>query len=230
MQKKHILLAVDDFGISPQANRRILELVRTGIIDRVAVMSQGLLPNIAVQQLLAAPIALDIHLEINNPFRSERKLKDGTFNRSFLFFLGYFLGKTSVKQVTEQWETQIQKFYSIFGRYPDGLNSHEHIHFFPPYFAAILQLATKYNISYIRLGTQSHKEKPLVNRILNRLRAKNLPAFTQSGQNTSDFLISFDWLNSWVDLKNYPEKSQIELIFHPEREEEMTFLQTLKNL
>ncbi|MEI8103856.1 MAG: ChbG/HpnK family deacetylase [Candidatus Moraniibacteriota bacterium] len=230
MQKKHLFVALDDFGISPQANRHILELVRAGIINRVAVMPQGLLPEVAIQQLLIAPVALDIHLEINNPFRSERKLKDGTLNRVFLFFLGYFSGKTSVKQVTQQWEAQIQKFYALFGRYPDGLNSHEHTHFFPPYFAVMIQLATKYNISYIRLGTQSHQEKPLVNRILNWLRTKNLPALAQSGRNTSDFLISFDWLSSWDGLNDYPEESQIEFIFHPEREDEMAFLQTFKNL
>jgi len=230
MQKEHLLITLDDFGISDQANRHILELVRAGIIDRVAVMSQGLLPEAAIQKLLIAPVALDIHLEINNPFRSKRKLKDGTFNRVFLFFLAYFSGKNSVKQVTQQWEIQIQKFYSLFGRYPDGLNSHEHTHFFPPYFAALLQLATKYNISYIRIGTQSHREKPLVSRILNWLRTKNLPAFTQSGRKTSDFLISFDWLKSWSDLSKYPEESQIEIVFHPERDEEMAFLQTLKNL
>lgn len=230
MQKKQLLITLDDFGISAQANHRILELAQTGIINRVAVMSQGLLPETAIQQLLTAPVALDIHLETNNPFRSERKLKDGTFNRVFLFFLAYFSGKNSVKQVAQQWEVQIQKFYSLFGRYPDGLNSHEHVHFFPPYFTVLLQLATKYDIPYIRLGTQSHQEKPLVNRILNWLRTRDLPKFTQSGRSTSDFLVSFDWLDSWDNLNNYPEESRIELVFHPERDEEMAFLQTLKNL
>ena len=220
-----VRVAVDDFGISEKANRHIIALLSVGTIDRVAVMTEGALTESDIQTLLNSGVALDIHLEIRNPFRSHRKLKDGIFNRLFSFCIGYFSGKTGVSSVEKQWNYQIQRFQKLFGRLPDGLNSHEHTHFFPPYCRILLKLARHYHIPYVRLGTKSSRETAPVSKILNWLRRKNIIAFQQSGLTTSDFMVSFDWLANSRDILTYPQTHTIELVFHPERDEEMKLLQ-----
>jgi predicted glycoside hydrolase/deacetylase ChbG (UPF0249 family) len=222
-----IRVAVDDFGISEKANHHIITLVKAGVIDRVAVMTEGTLSKSDVQTLLHSGVALDIHLEIHNPFRSRRKLKDGILNRLSAFFLGYCSGKTSVAAVAKQWDAQIRQFQNLFGRSPDGLNSHEHTHFFPPYFKLLLRLAQQHNISYVRIGTESVPESAPVSRILNWLRRRNQKSLRESERTTSDLLVSFDWLTENRDILAYPQEKNIELIFHPERDEEMKLLEKL---
>jgi predicted glycoside hydrolase/deacetylase ChbG (UPF0249 family) len=223
LQRENIIIAADDFGISSKANRNILKLIRARKIDRVSVMVCGEISPLEISELKKSKVKLDIHLESVELKPEKRKLKDGIVRRSSNFLFKYLSGKISAPAVEISWEKQIRKFKEIFGKFPDGINSHQHIHFWPAYFKIILKLVQKFEIPYARFGKFGlAKSKNNIYRILNQLHKKDnrISAVFDS----SDFLVSLDWIkNIEIFLKNLPQ-GETEVVCHPEREEEFEII------
>lgn len=225
MREKNMIFTADDFGISQKADERILKLAEAGVLDRVAVMTRGAATASSLERLAKSGVKIDLHAEIRDDIDPNRTLKAGAAGRILIFVKNFLFGENRVSRVAERWDAQIRDFQSIFGRYPDGLNSHEHTHFFPPYFRALLSLAKKYDIPFVRFGKKSFPGNTSVSRILNMLRVADRQEFSRSGLASSDIMISFDWIGSLEPLEKYPESTTIEILFHPERDEEMEFLE-----
>lgn len=223
--REKLIIAADDFGISELANRNILELAEAGKLDRVAVMSNGRLGQSEAEKIKSCGASLDLHLDCEKEVKKERRMKEGVLARSIFFFLKYFFGRISAPVMELEWEKQIEKFHSLFGQYPDGLNSHQYIHFLPAYFKIILKLAKKYGISYLRFGKISlRKNNSNVYRILNQLHKKDAESFAASSLDSSDHLVSLDWIKDWDKfLENLPE-GKTEIVCHPERKEELEII------
>jgi len=227
IKQNNLIFSLDDFGISRKANERILQLLETGKIDRVSVMPHGVMNEDEVKRILASKTKLDVHVDLRNDIDPKRKLKDGVAKRLVLFSLDYFSGKKSDVVIEKQWEEQIKSFQKIFNRNPDGINSHQHIHFFPPYFKIALFLSEKYGINYIRFGDKSYRKNSLVCLIIDWFRKKNLESFLASNLFSSQMVVSFDWIDNFDALNEYSMHNEIEVVFHPERDEEMIFLKSV---
>lgn len=222
-----IILSADDFGAGSVANKNILELASSAKIDRVAIMTSGNISQTEIKKILSLEIKLDIHLDMQDKINKKRKLKDGVTWRIIFFIVDFLTGKISSQRIRLLWEKQIADFKLLFGRYPDGLNSHQHIHFFPPYFKIALELSQKYNIPFIRFGYKPSNKSNLIAFILNFLKRfdrgylRNIPA------SSTDFMLSADWIENF-DFKKYIDKinstKSVEIIFHPERKEEFYYL------
>lgn len=230
---KKLILSADDFGISQTANANILKLAESGKLDRVEIMvSKNISPE-HVSRLINSGIKLDIHFHLakekldywqNNP----RTIEKGAIKRILFFLFSFLFGDTRPKIVETEWEKQIVDFKNLFGKLPDGASSHEHIHFFPPYFKKLVKLSKKYNFPYIRFGEKPFKDESNVCTILNFLRRMNLSTFNKTGLSTSDYMISFDW-NYSIDesIKKTAPDSKLEIIFHPELKDEYSALEKL---
>lgn len=225
-KKRFMIFTADDFGISPQADERILKLAEAGVLDRVAVMTRGTATKESFDRLAKSGVKLDLHAELREDIDPHRTLKAGVFGRATLFVMSIFFGENRVALVEKRWESQIRDFSILFGRYPDGLNSHEHTHFFPPYFGISVRLAKRYNIPFLRFGREYSSQLTLVSCILNVLRCVNKRTFFRSGLDSSDRMISFDWIGTLDRFKDDSEGKTVEILFHPERDEEMEFLET----
>lgn len=219
--RKKIIVAADDFGISEMANDRILELAKAGKIDRVAVMADGMLSQEEINDLLHLGIKLDIHLNITEKFKTNRKLKEGIIKRSVMFLTRYVGREISASKVKKEWEGQILKFKEMIGKYPDGINSHQHVHYYPSYFKATSELAKKYSCSYIRCGKKGFLGKMNgVKQILSAFRRIDTKYLKKNNIDSSDYLVSFDWIKDFAKFSdNFPEGT-VEITFHPERKEE----------
>jgi len=241
----NLIISADDFGVSAVANRNILALAQEGKIDRTGVMMGGQISRAEAESLLASGIKIDIHLHLLEKDFFEKREKEasrGAIRRIILFLIDVTSGRYSAGKVKLIWKKQIEDFQTTFGRYPDGLNSHEHMHFFPPFFRVALALREKFSISFMRFGKWEYKTGlrfTLVTLILNLLRkinaranqifvtpphiAKDVPYVL----NTSDFLVSFDWVEDREKFfENLPSPGQTELVFHPERTSEFEFLKS----
>ncbi len=207
----NLIISADDFGVSAEANRNILILAKENKIDRAGVMMGGRISREEAAALSASGIKIDIHLHLLDADYFAKRSGESDRNalrRIFLFALDVLSGRYAPGKVKLIWKKQIEDFHAMFGRYPDGLNSHEHMHFFPPFFRVALSLKEKFGISFMRLGKWEYKTGlnfTLVALILNTLRrinarvnqifvtpphiAKDVPEVL----NTADFLASFDW-------------------------------------
>lgn len=228
--KKNIIISADDFGISQKASRNILDLIKKGQIDRAEVMmSKNITPKY-VSELLASGVKLDIHFHLAKDKldywqNHERIIEKGALKRTLLFLWNLFFGCNQPKKVREEWEKQLNMFKNMFGKNPDGASSHEHIHFFPPYFKIIADLSSKYKISYIRFGKKSFSGNNKVSIILNWLRKISRRTFKKCRLNSSYLMVSFDWIND-LDalLDNLPDNKTTEIVFHPELDSEYKVL------
>lgn len=219
--RKRLIISADDFGVSPRANRNILFLITLGKIDRVEVMVNGIMSPKEIDELSRSGIKIDIHLDISHEFDDDRKNKTGSFIRIAGFLGKLFTGEILPSKVKKEWEEQFETFKNIFGRYPDGISSHEHVHFFPPFFKIALELQTKYDIPYIRFGdsTKVTHHNPIAY-ILHLLKIFNLRACKKVACVSSSILVSLDWIkNLDFFLDNLPDGT-IEIACHPELAED----------
>lgn len=215
--RQRLIVTADDFGISPRANRNTLYLISLGKINRVGVMVRGQISAKEINDLVRSGVKIDIHLEISNELGSDRKNRHGIFLRGAEFLGKILIRKLSAKKVSEDWENQIEKFREMFGKNPDGINSHEHVHFFPPFFKVAIALQNRYSIPYIRFGDgRFPHHNNGVSRILHYLRRINMATCLKYSCVSSGSLVSIDWISNFDEfLDNLPEGT-IEIVCHPE--------------
>jgi predicted glycoside hydrolase/deacetylase ChbG (UPF0249 family) len=223
--RENIIIAADDFGISKTANETILHLAASKKIDRVAVMALGEITQEDAANLKATGVKLDLHLDILHEYdQAKRAQRSSAILRSFGFLYKFLLGKISPKKILPDWENQLVKFQELFNCIPDGINSHEHVHFFPSYFKLALELAKKHGIEYIRLGKQTNPVLNPVSLILNFLRKADLKNLKKSGFESSDFLVSIDWIEN-IETFLKTSKQKTELVCHPENSREAELIE-----
>lgn len=212
-----IIVTADDFGLNAQTNDNIFFLLELGKIDRVAVMVHGKISPQEIQRLFQSGVKLDIHLDVLHDFEEGKKKRAGAIGRSFDFLWKIATGKLALKKVRTDWENQIEMFRQIFGQNPDGINSHEHVHLFPPFFKIALGLREKYAIPYIRFGDSIFlPHHNLVSYILHILRKINLPACTKNGCVSSGWLVSIDWIDNVENFLDKLPQGTTEVVCHPE--------------
>lgn len=231
--RKKLIVAADDFGISAKANRNILALTESGKIDRVAMLINGEFSQEELQQLKDSSVKLDLHLNLPDYAKKQSgKTTEGVTSRGFIFLTKYlFFEKSSVPIVKMEWQRQIEKFREIFGKNPDGLNSHQHIHLFPAYFQAVLELAEGFDISYLRFGKEkliSGKSAVytilLLNRLWQKIWQKDSFLFDSHKTNSSDYLISLDWINNLEKFLKELPRGKTEIVCHPEKDDEFELM------
>jgi predicted glycoside hydrolase/deacetylase ChbG (UPF0249 family) len=172
-------------------------------------------------------VKLDIHFELAWQKKRRNILKASALKRAVNFLVSYFRADSGYggKHVSQEYERQVEKFRKIFGRFPDGINSHEYVHYFPPYFRIALKLAKKFNISYIRFAKKELlRKKNITGLTLNILHRLDKKKFREARLKSSDYFSSLDWIGNMNEFsKNIPE-GKIEIACHPEREEEFELI------
>ncbi|MEK7494342.1 MAG: ChbG/HpnK family deacetylase [Patescibacteria group bacterium] len=219
--RRKFIICADDYGIR-QTAEPILRLAREGKVDRVAVLIHYVSEEQA-KALLEMGVQIDLHLELINLVKSGEKVRESAITRGLNFGLRFLLGRVNAVSVEREWRLQIERFHLLFGRYPDGLNSHEHMHFFPSFAKVFLRLAKEFSAQYIRFGKKGMllgPEAPIVGSVLSFLHKKIEIQFRDSGIATADYLMSFDWVRDFESFSKTLPEGSIELVIHPEREEE----------
>lgn len=224
-ENKNCRIAFDDFGLSQKTNTNILTLVSRLPQARVAVLMNGAFTENEKEQLIASKVILDIHLDRDTHLNIHTKT-------SFILRIVRFLGsRKQPKAVAHMWRQQLEEFRLTFGKYPEALTTHEHVHFFPSYFRELLTVAKEVGIRDIRLAKHASRNYTPVAWTLNILRLMNQKSFQKSGLRTTDYLLSWDWLASLAhpheEIDSCLQLGSTEIVFHLEHEDEFTFLQQL---
>jgi len=233
---KKIIISADDFGISKIATDRILELVDLGKINRVEIMMSRHITKEQAEKLLKSGVKIDIHFHLDAEKIDgwqERKTeeKENNLIRIIKFLRDYLFNPNRIDEIEAEWSFQMSDFKKLFGKYPDGLSSHEHIHFFPAYFKLILKIGQEDKINHVRLGLKNFSQANPVAFILNWLRKFDLKILKTSNLKTADYFISFDWIKGVKKpFETVPRSDQVEIVFHAERNDEYEFFKNKRLL
>jgi chitin disaccharide deacetylase len=143
---RHIWLCADDYGISPAVSAAIRELIGRGRINATSVMvvapgfSQA--EASALRDAAKAHAAIGLHLTLTAPFRpltGFAPLRDGAFLPLAPMAGRALLRRLAAAVLEAEISSQFAAFHSAFGRAPDYVDGHRHIHVFPQIREALLR-------------------------------------------------------------------------------------------
>jgi chitin disaccharide deacetylase len=146
MSLRRLRLCADDYGISPAVNRAIRDLVARGRLNATSVMvgtpSFAKAEADALAEVAAGRAAIGLHFTLTAPFRPLSAFRPAAADRSFLSLrqmLARGLSRTlDGRAAAIEAEHQIEAFRGAFGRLPDFIDGHQHVHLLPQIGDALL--------------------------------------------------------------------------------------------
>jgi chitin disaccharide deacetylase len=150
---RHIWLCADDYGISPGVNLAIRDLVVRGRVNATSVMvvapsfSPGEADALSALNEDTKRVAIGLHLTLTAPFRP---LTSGYTPRAD----GLFLPLTTTLRLAIQQRlemtalaaeirAQFESFAAAFGRPPDFVDGHQHVHLLPQVRHAVFEMTSR---------------------------------------------------------------------------------------
>jgi len=146
---RHFWLCADDYGIAPGVNAAIRDLIARGRLNATSVMM--IAPSCTSSEVdalkNAGKAAIGLHLTLTAPFKPLTKdftpLAQGAFHPLLLLLLLSLLRCLDRAALAREVEGQIAKFAEAFGRAPDFIDGHQHVHLFPQVRDAVLDAARR---------------------------------------------------------------------------------------
>jgi len=145
---RRIWLCADDYGIAPGVNAAIRDLIERGRLNATSVMVVA--PSFTRQSaaMLAAlnsagpRAAIGLHVTLTGPLRPKTADYTPAVDGAFLP-LGATLRlamqqRLDMSALTREIEAQFVAFSEAFGRPPDYVDGHQHVHLFPQVRHAVL--------------------------------------------------------------------------------------------
>ena len=136
-----IWLCADDYGIAPGVNAAIRDLAARGHINATSVMVVAPNFNRNEAEALAAlndgepRVALGLHVTLTAPFKPLTPVYGPTRDEMFLplqaMMMSAYLHRLDPDRITMEIATQLKAFVTAFGRTPDFIDGHQHVHLFP---------------------------------------------------------------------------------------------------
>lgn len=145
---RRIWLVADDYGISPAVNEGIRELILRGRINATSVMTaapsftRGEAVPLTILSAGSQQIAIGLHVTLTAPFRPLSSgygpLRDGTFLPLKATLRAAILRRLKPQKIAVEIGAQIKAFTAAFGRPPDFIDGHQHVHIFPQVREAVI--------------------------------------------------------------------------------------------
>ena len=147
--RRHIFLCADDYGISPAVSSAIRDLIARRRINATSVMVTA--PTFshaeaaALREAAGNHAAIGLHVTLTAPFHPHRHgfapLRHGAFLP--LAAMAHRALSRTLKPALLDAEIagQFAAFHGAFGRAPDYVDGHQHIHVFPQVSEALLRVA-----------------------------------------------------------------------------------------
>jgi predicted glycoside hydrolase/deacetylase ChbG (UPF0249 family) len=149
--RRRIWLCADDYGISTAVNVAIRDLGVRRRLNATSVMVVA--PSFHRSEAHAldvlntgmARVAIGLHLTLTAPFRplsaTYRPVGEGSFLSLPVTLARAFLHRLSHAALVAEIAAQLRMFVHTFGRPPDFIDGHQHVHLFPQIREALLEVA-----------------------------------------------------------------------------------------
>jgi predicted glycoside hydrolase/deacetylase ChbG (UPF0249 family) len=197
-QQRQIWLCADDYGISPAVSSAICNLIARGHINATSVIVGS--PSFstdaggALRDVATTHAAIGLHLTLTAPFRPLSEgftpLRGGAFLPLAAMAGRALVGALKPALLETEIASQFAAFRAAFGRAPDFVDGHQHIHLFPQIGEALLRVGkTAAPRAWLRqCGRPAAAHKSLADPkgfILDRLSARFQKLAAQQGLRTN---------------------------------------------
>lgn len=162
MSDTTLIINADDFGWTDGQNQAVVLAHTKGILNRTSLLCNGLAFDEAVEISGRLPgLGIGIHLTLNEgiPLLDAKYLPyltrpNGNFHDGLQPLIRLWVtSKLSPHEAEAEWRAQIERALRA-GIEPTHLDSHKHVHLFPPLLQPIVDLAREYHIGYVRLPVE----------------------------------------------------------------------------
>jgi chitin disaccharide deacetylase len=149
-RRRRIWVCADDYGISPSVNVAIRDLVVRERLNATSVMvvapsfHRSEAVSLDVLNTSAPRVAIGLHLTLTAPFRPSSKAFEPVHEARFMT-LAATLRHAAMRRfrrdfLTAEITSQMRAFVAAFGRSPDFVDGHQHVHLFPQISEALLEI------------------------------------------------------------------------------------------
>jgi len=138
---RRIWLCADDYGIAPGVNAAIRDLAALGRLNATSAMVVAPSLDAEAAQALAAlnagtqRVAIGLHLTMTAPFRPLSQnfapLDEGAFLPIGAMLLRGLARRLDPAAAAREIDAQLAAFAGLFGRMPDFIDGHQHVHLLP---------------------------------------------------------------------------------------------------
>jgi predicted glycoside hydrolase/deacetylase ChbG (UPF0249 family) len=148
MSERQIIICADDYGISPAVSAAIRDLVARGRINATSVMvaapSFDRAEAAKLRDVALKHAAVGLHVTLTAPFgplsQNFKPLRHGAFLSLASTLRRAHLRALRPKLLTVEVSRQFEAFVAAFGRPPDFVDGHHHVHLFPQIRDAVLRV------------------------------------------------------------------------------------------
>ncbi|TDT94423.1 hypothetical protein DFO45_2169 [Azorhizobium sp. AG788] len=141
---KRIVICADDYGIAPGVSAAIRALLAERRINATSVMT--VLPDLfeeadALMPLTSGQASIGLHVTLTGNFEPlTHGFKGATFPSLGRLMAMSFARRLDPVNVKAEIETQFLAFEEAFGRPPDHVDGHQHVHLLPTIREAVLEV------------------------------------------------------------------------------------------
>ncbi len=157
LRKRQLIINADDFGISENVNRAIVDGYKNGVLTSTTIMANAPAFEHAVSLLPEIEgISMGVHLNViefstlKNPLKRTSLLYDnnGNYNNGYVQLILKSFNKDFLIEIEDDFRLQIETILSKTN--VDHIDSHVHVHAIPNIFKIVCKLAAEYGIKHIR--------------------------------------------------------------------------------
>ena len=151
---KRMGICMDDFGLSPEINAAALELTQAGVVTAVSCMSTA--PHwpegaAALRSLPHLNADVGLHLNFTEPLPGHSE--SSCIQPLWRLILNTQLRRIDAQAISREIQRQFDAFEAHWGKSPDFVDGHQHIHQFPVVRECLLQELDRRRVANERSAT-----------------------------------------------------------------------------
>ncbi|MCX7970750.1 MAG: ChbG/HpnK family deacetylase [Negativicutes bacterium] len=160
---KKLIINADDFGVCPAVNQAVVDAYSRGVLTSASLMAGGRAYRQAVDLAVAHRIPVGVHLTLcggEQPVAADVRQVSTLVDCEGRLYPGYreFIlacvrGRIDYRQVRRELAAQIERVSRDVGRITH-LDSHQHLHLWPPIATVVIDLAKQYRITKMRTACE----------------------------------------------------------------------------
>jgi len=176
---KRLIVNADDFGLTENVNRGILDSHREGIVTSTTLLANGMAFESAVaagKRFHRLGIGVHLNLTEGKPVADARHIptlvdRGGRLHLApARLWAGIALGQVSLSDIEVELRAQVSKVIRA-GIRPTHFDGHKHVHVLPGVSEIVIRLAREFRIPAVRcpMEQNAHASGPLRNRRFSRI-------------------------------------------------------------